>query len=265
MSRATDSAGAVAATTPAASSVTRPEGQDGPAADAVDEGAGDERRQVHRRDVHRDHEAGGSEAVAVIAHVDRRHRHDRDHHDLGEDHRHGGEPEGVGVAGPWRLRRRRRGRAASAAIARAVSSGSGRRRTATAIAREAVGDGREHERAGELEDPELHREVAGGLDEVRAENGPQRRRDEHDADARSHAAPSSRGRRPRSAPAGSSRFRSRTGTGRRQERHAVDRRGSDHPEAADRSHRVAGGQPDPAAAIGARAGRPAATRSRRRA
>ena len=79
---------AIAPPTPATSTKTHPDGGDGARADAVGEPAADGRGREHPRDVQRDGGTDHLEIVAVRHQVDRRDRHDPDHHEV-RDCEHG--------------------------------------------------------------------------------------------------------------------------------------------------------------------------------
>ena len=80
---------------------------DGPRVVPVGEPPRHRRRQEHGGDVQPDDEPCRAEPVAVVAHVDRRHRHDSHHHELRHDHDRRAEAQGGPVERDRAVRARR--------------------------------------------------------------------------------------------------------------------------------------------------------------
>ena len=178
------SAGAAAAISEAVASTTVPAKIVGTAPKRSVRPPGDRGQREHPERVRRQHDAHGGQVVPVLGHVERRHRHDQDHHELADDERDD---------------RRRDARAAqdlpdrADAGARVVAG-----RQARGLVRELVrvgaeqgegqdrGEADEHDRhevrTGQLGQARLDREVAGDRDQRRPDHRADGRAPDHDAD-----------------------------------------------------------------------------------
>ena len=116
----------------------------------------------------------------MIAHVDRRHRHDAQHHELGHHHdgrrqRHGSALRGGGREGDCGAR-------CGAGVAAGDQQGVGAQPGAHHDRPAGVGERCEHEGPGEGRDVEALGECAGHVDQVRSDHRSQRGRHQHGAD-----------------------------------------------------------------------------------
>ena len=188
MNRSTPpSGGAAAARTDATASVARPARMTGTLPKRSRQATGDRRQPEHAERMTADDEADRRKAVAMLGHVQRRHRHDQDHDDLAgdeRDDRHRDTRSGEYARERHRVPASRRLRGRGVTTDARAHTDQGAAATNAEDGRRAHEDDRDEVGAGELRQAERDRDLTGRCDKVRPDDRTDRGTPHDDADGR---------------------------------------------------------------------------------